>query len=241
MIKKSSIPRNIIFSKTKAKTFLFFGDDKAVQRLAATRVIHADGTFTCVIPSFAQLYIFHATVENNVSMPVLFCLAKRKNRPTYLRLLGVVEELAREAGLAVFNRDVLFMCDFEQAMIKTMQQHYPSVTIECCFFHFSQSVRKNAVEAIQAVAKTAGDNVNKIWMVKKAVRRIMMLPLVPEELITPELVQFIIESSTDDPKKLPWEFKAFTNTLLKTYVGKRRVLSGPIVPPRYPLALWNVS
>ena len=78
-------------------------------------------------------------------------------------------------------------------------------------------------------------------MAKQAVRRIMMLPLVPEEAITPELVEFIVASSTDDPKKLPPEFKAFINTVLTTYIGKRGVGSGLVVPPRYPLALWNVS
>lgn len=76
---------NIIDSKkhhllgNEGERILIFGDDKAVQRLAATKAIQADGTFTCVIPSFSQLYIFHATVENNVSIPVLFCLLKGKN------------------------------------------------------------------------------------------------------------------------------------------------------------------
>ena len=80
-----------------------------------------------------------------------------------------------------------------------------------------------------------------IRMAKKAVRRIMMLPLMPEELITPELVQQILTSWADDPKKLPREIKAFQTYFLNTYVGKPRVRAGPVMSPRFPPALWNVS
>ena len=66
---------------------LIFGDDMAVTRLASARVIHGDGTFKCIIPGFLQLFIFRATVENNLSVPVLFCLVKGKNEQTYIGIL----------------------------------------------------------------------------------------------------------------------------------------------------------
>mgnify|MGYP004547904405 CR=1 FL=1 len=94
---------------------------------------------------------------------------------------------------------------------------------------------------ITAVTKAAGQNTAKVVLAKKAVRRLMMLPLVPEELITPELVQLIIAASTDSRSELPREVKAFQAYVLTTYVGKRRARSGPVLPPRFPLALWNVS
>ena len=101
---------------------------------------NGDGTFKCVVAGFSQLNIFHATVENILSLPVLFCLVKGKNEQTYVRLLEMVEELAREANLTILNRDVMFMCDFEQAMIKVIQQHYASFKVKCCFFHFTQNI-----------------------------------------------------------------------------------------------------
>ena len=116
------------------KDILIFGDDKAIQRLVATRVIHADGTFTCVLPGYSQLYILHATVDNNVSVPVLFCLLKRKNEATYVKLLGLVEELASETDRTVFDREVQLMCDFELAFINAVRNQYASVSVKCCFF-----------------------------------------------------------------------------------------------------------
>ena len=115
------------------KNILIFGDDKAIQRLVATNVIHADGTFTCVLPGYSQLYILHATVENNVSVPVLFCLLK-KNEARYVKLLSLVEELANETGRTVFNNEVQLMCDFELALIKAVRNRYPLVNVKCCFF-----------------------------------------------------------------------------------------------------------
>ena len=227
--------------KNDGKDFLIFGDDKAVERLAASNVIHADGTFKCVLGGFSQLYILHATVENNVSLPALFCLVKAKNQQTYVKLLGLVEELARDAGLTIFNRDVQLMCDFELAFIKAVQQRFTSVNVKCCLFHFTQSIFKNANDAVNAIKKAAGEDGQKIGMVMQAIRRIMMLALVPEGLITPELVELIIATSTDNPSELPKEVKAFQAYILRTYVGKPAIGTRPAQRPRYSPSLWCVS
>ena len=213
---------------------LIFGDDLAVQRLASTNVIHADGTFKCKLKGFSQLYIFHATVQNNLSLPVLFCLVKGKNAQTYARLLGMVEELATDADLTVFNREVTLMCDFELSFINAVRERFVLVTVRCCFFHFVQSIRKNAKKKITAIKKAAGQNSEKVWMAMRTVRRIMMLPLVPQELVTPELVQLIIAASTDGSAPIPRELKALQIYVLTTYVGKRRARSGPVITPRSP-------
>ena len=176
-----------------------------------------------------------------MSLPVLFCMTKGKNKDTYVKLLGLVEELATEAGVTIFNREVQLMCDFELAFINTVQQLYSLVKVKCCFFHYTQSIRKRATEAITAVTKAACENTEKVVLMKKAVSRIMMLPLVPEELITPELVQLIIAASANGRSGLLREVKAFQAYVLNTYVGKRPSRSGPISSPRFPPPLWNVS
>ena len=227
--------------KNEGEKILIFGDDKAVERLAVTNVIHADGTFTCILPHYSQLYIFHATVENNVSLPVLFCLVKGKDQETYVTLLGLVEELANDDGRTIFNREVTFMCDFELSMINAVKLLYGLVRVKCCFFHFVQSIRRKATDVINAVEGAAGQNAEKAILARNAVRRLMMLPLVPEELITPELVNLIIAASTDGRSAVPRELKALQMYVLTTYVGKRRARSGPVLPPSFPPALWCVS
>ena len=75
-----STKKHHLLANDEEKKILIFGDDSALQRLAATPLIHADGTFRCVLFGFKQLYVFHATVENNVSVPVLFCLVRGKKK-----------------------------------------------------------------------------------------------------------------------------------------------------------------
>ena len=63
------------------ENILVFGRPSAVQIMSETNFIFADGTFKCVLDGYSQLYVFHAMVENNVSLPMLFCLVKGKKLP----------------------------------------------------------------------------------------------------------------------------------------------------------------
>ena len=113
--------------------------------------------------------------------------------------------------------------------------------VKCCLFNFTQSVFRNSGDAVNAVKQAVGENGQKIQMAMKAIRRIMMLSFVPEELITPELVELIIASATDNTSELPKEVKAFQAYILRTYVGKPAIGTRPAQRPRYSPSLWCVS
>ena len=55
---------------------LVFGTTAALHYLSVTPIIQCDGTFTCVVLQFTQLYIFHAVLANGVTYPMLYCLVK---------------------------------------------------------------------------------------------------------------------------------------------------------------------
>ena len=94
--------------------------------MTETDFIFADGTFKCVLDGYSQLYVFHAMVENNVSLPMLFCLVKGKKATVYKKLLELVEGLAKKSDSTIFNLPVTLMCDFEAAFITVVQTHYKS-------------------------------------------------------------------------------------------------------------------
>ena len=133
------------------------------------------------------------------------------------------------------------MCDFEQAMIEAIQQHYSSVYVKCCFFHHTQSLRKKATEVIKSTTTSGGENAENARKSMKAVRRRMMFPQVSEELVTPELVELVIAASFNGCTEILLDVKAFGNCVLWIHIRKRRHRSGASVGPRYPLALWNFS
>ena len=61
-------------------------------------MLQGDGTFSCVVLPFTQLYIVHAVLANAVSYPMLFSLVKGKTQTIYQRLLNLIERLAEEGG-----------------------------------------------------------------------------------------------------------------------------------------------
>ena len=87
----------------------------SIHFLSTTPLIQGDGTFTCVVHPYTQLYVFHALVRNGVSYPVLYCLVKGKNQAMYQRLLRLVEQIARDRNVTILQRPVRLIVDFEKA------------------------------------------------------------------------------------------------------------------------------
>ena len=104
-----------------------FGLSSSLVFMSTTPMIHGDGTFTCTIAPFSQLYIFHAVVGNDTAYPMLYCLLNGKTQPIYARLLSLIEKTANERQLSVFNRRVHFMVDFEKAVINTTKPTMPEM------------------------------------------------------------------------------------------------------------------
>ena len=219
---------------------LVFGLKSAVRLMATTKMILADGTFKCVLPGFSQLYILHAVVENNVSLPMLFCLLKRKDGETYTRLLRLVEELAVRQKTNIFDRPVTLMCDFEKAFIDAVKDNYGSVAIKCCFFHFSKNVRTNATPVMTAIRRAAGKTSKAYRLALKIKRLLRMLPLLPEELITPEVIGLIHRLWQQGCPEHGDAFDGLIATILRTYVGTPPGHAPP-TRPRFPRHLWSVS
>ena len=160
-------------------TILIFGAPWAIDFMAATPLIFADGTFSCVTCGFSQLYIFHAVVKNDVSLPMLFCLIKGKTEQIYSRLIRAVERIANTKEKSVFDREVRLVCDFELSFVKSVTQLFPKVKVRCCFFHFVKNVRKNMTSVMRRIAKQSGKTSHDFRLAQKTKRRFMMLPLVP--------------------------------------------------------------
>ena len=55
--------------------------------------------------------------------------------------------------------------------------------MHCCFFHFTANVRKNSKPVMAAIKRTVGQNSVPLSFAEKT-KRSMMLPLMPEELIS---------------------------------------------------------
>ena len=69
----------------------------------------------------------------------------------------------------------------------------------------------------------------------------MMLPLLPEELATPAVVDLIDRAWADAVPRRQRTFRPLVATVLSTYVGTPPTPDAPARTPRFPPHLWSVS
>ena len=111
----------------------------------------------------------------------------------------------------------------------------------CCFFHFVQNIRKKATPIITKIKKTVGESAAEFELAEQTKRRLMMLPLLPEERITSEVIDIILADwKAGVPDDLQTVFNGLATTVLKTYVGTPPG-SNATSRPRFPPHIWSVS
>lgn len=113
-----------------------FAGDKGRECLKTQRHFFMDGTFRSCSKQFAQIYTIHADIGSNEKetnvIPVLFALLPNKKKETYIRLFRLVMERIPEWNPQTIN------VDFESAAISALQEVFPSVDINGCFFHMKK-------------------------------------------------------------------------------------------------------
>ena len=133
-----------------------FGLSSSIHFLSKTTLIQGDGTFSCVVKPFTQLYIFHGLLNNGVSYPLLYCLVKGKTQSIYDRLLQLVERIARGRNATIFNRPVRLMVDFEKSFHNAILKYQSGNFLSCCFFHFVSNIKKRCKQVIEALKSSLG-------------------------------------------------------------------------------------
>ena len=157
-----------------------------------------------------------------------------------MKLLRLVEEIAAENKTRIFDRQVTLMCDFEAPFIKAVRTLYKSVRVKCCFFHFTKNIRTDGQPIVNHIERAMGKESEAYMMAQLIKRRLMLLPLLPEELAIPEVLGLIHCAWTD---ACPEHLHAFDELIVK--VIKTYIWTPPGDPaPVYPLfhqSIWSVS
>ena len=199
---------------------LVFGQLSSIHFLSTTPLIQADGTFTCVVKPFTQLYVFHGLLNNGVSFPLLYCLVRGKTQAIYTRLLQLVETIAHQNGKTIFHRPVRIMSDFELSFINAARQFQPHVKISCCFFHFVANIKKRARPIIDELKRRTGRNPEIALLAEKTKRAFMMLPLLPPDLISEDVVELIVWRWRQASNTFGWAFDYLKRHVVENYVSQ---------------------
>ena len=97
-----------------------------------------------------------------------------------------------ERWTTILNRPVRVMVDFEIAFINDARDLEIPLNISCCFFHFVPNIKKHARPVIDGLKMTVGEDARETKMRERTKRALMMLPLLPIDIITVEVVDIII-------------------------------------------------
>lgn len=140
-------------------------------RLCDADVWWMDGTFSAVPDIFAQLYTIHIKVHNEF-MPHVWCLLPNKQMNTYIRLFQMMK--AEAFRIHCNMNPTTIHIDFEMAVIGAVRAEF-GIEPTGCLFHFNQSILRH----MSSNGLQASYNNNNPPEVRKTVRRLMALPLVP--------------------------------------------------------------
>lgn len=130
-----------------------------------------DGTFKSAPKLFAQLYTMHVRVHGNF-VPVLLAFLPAKDERTYRRLLGLICASATAVNLVFGKQGTVIHCDFEQAVITSVQIEL-QIQPTGCLFHYCQCIYRR----IQHVGLAVSYKIVVLKVVK-------LFPLVRNRLTT---------------------------------------------------------
>ena len=163
--------------------------------LARQRHWFCDGTFDSA-PNGYQLYTLHVIVDGSKTVPVVYCITRRKDQNTYDRIFQFLKD--RRPNLSPLT----VMIDFEMAVIQSLQHHFPEAEIQRCLFHFGQCLWRNVQRlGLQGWYR---DDANNALIIKS----FQALAFVPPNRVT-EAFQELMGSLDDETDELLSDFLSY--------------------------------
>ncbi|KAI0220396.1 hypothetical protein LSAT2_028071 [Lamellibrachia satsuma] len=156
---------------------ILLATEKQLSLLQNAKRWYADGTFKVVREPFVQLWSIHAFVrdgDNMKQVPLLFCMMSRRRTNDYVAVLQAILEVL--PGTPAVAEIVM---DFERAAWRAADRVMPDIRCQGCAFHWGQAVWRKAQEL----------GLRRVYLEDNAtfmyVRKLMALPLLPAEHISP--------------------------------------------------------
>ncbi|CAF1014771.1 unnamed protein product [Brachionus calyciflorus] len=189
---------------------LIFMSETTIEIMQKSQEYHFDGTFKNAPKMFYQILTAHAVI-NNHTYPCAYIFLENKNTKTYVIVLEQLRNICFPKNLKKI------MCDFESALMKSVNSVFPDVILKGCWFHYSQAIRKNLF--------SLGFKFNYLndWKFKFWVKRFISIPLIPVENIIQAFNIIIEEIPLNDEKII---------NFIKYY--QKQWLNGSISPE-----IWN--
>ena len=211
---------------TRGEPFLLFDENgtkiylttQNVNTLKSHRRWFCDGTFKSA-PNGKQIYTIHGLIDQNMTLPLVYCITNNKDETTY----SIIFEFLYEKQL----NPASITADFECSAINQMRIIFPEATIYACFFHFGQCLWRK----IQALGLQTWYNERDNAFIIKQIQALAFVP--PCDVCA--LFNKLMESFDEETDEILGEFlQYFEATWLDI------IPSGRKWNPVFEISLWSV-
>lgn len=152
-----------------------FTTDENLRVLRQCSTVFIDGTFRSCPAPYTQFVTLHGLYFGR-ALPLVMCLMEGRQVGQYRQLLQHVKRQVRQVTGHRF-RPRRFVCDFERAILLTIQTEVPTATVCACYFHFCQSIWRH----VQQLGLHRAYHRRRA--VKRLIRKIMAIGFVPLPLV----------------------------------------------------------
>ena len=181
-----------------------FGTLEFLKMACDADTIFMDGTFYISPNIFSQLYTLHGLYKGQV-VCFLYALLPDKSKETYVRLLRLISQVARNNGL-VFN-PLNYIIDYENAVFKAIERVFPMAEMHGCLFHFTQCLWRKVQECGLQVEYNKRNS-----QVKKMVKRCSALAFLPLDRVD-NAWKLIFDDAPDHPG-----VRCFLDYMVETWI-----------------------
>ena len=137
-----------------------------------------------------------------------------KNLETYRKVFKIIQQLATDRNLNVFDREVTVKCDFEKGCINALEYDYKKVDTSGCLFHFNYNITNKCKELglMSLYRKNAS--------FRCVVRRLSVLALLPLHYISTETFKEVTKLyDSQSITKYKGRYKEFIDYYIRTWLG----------------------
>ena len=126
---------DVIIRDEPNKILIITSEDNLLH-LSACENILGDGTFKSCPKFFEQLYTLHG-YKDGIYSPCVFALLPDKKKPTYIRMLKLLQSACNERNFTL--RLATVHTDLEVTMISAVHYIWPEAVVALCNFHLCQA------------------------------------------------------------------------------------------------------
>lgn len=152
-----------------------YATDDNLKNLRKCSEIYLDGTFrTCPRP-YNQYFTIHGKFKNR-ALCFVCCLMTNRTVGDYRHLLQTIKTRTRQiTGHRLRPNRVV--CDFEQALIASVETEFPNTHISGCYFHFCQNLWRK----VQTLGLS--NNYRNHRRLRKCIRKVMAIGYLPLAIV----------------------------------------------------------